>query len=77
MFLSGDGNGLEAGAPAAFAHFIGIDEIVGFLTALVTFQHYRPRHAANSQPARERLPLDPLGKQDGHVAVEILTRFFG
>ena len=76
MFLGGSGNRLESGAPAAFANFIGIDEIVGALAALLAFKGDRARYTAHIQSAREGLPLDPLDKFHGYVAVAIRIRFF-
>jgi hypothetical protein len=47
VFLCRCGNRLEGGAPAAFADFIRVDEIVGRLAALLAFERHRPRHAAH------------------------------
>ena len=76
VFLGRGGNRLESGAPASLAHFIGIDEIIGRLSALLAFQWHGPRNAAHVQPARAGLPLDPLDEFHGHVAVMIRIRLF-
>ena len=71
MFLGGRGNRLKRGVPAALAHFIWVDEIVGRFAALLAFQRHRPRHAAYLQPARARLPFDPKDELHRHVSVTI------
>jgi hypothetical protein len=76
LLFGGRRNRLEGSAPAAFAHLIGIDEIVGILSALLAFEGDGPRHAAHIQSAREGLPLDPLHKFHGHVAIVIRMGFF-
>jgi len=76
MFLGGSGNRLQGGAPAAFANFIGIDEIVGALAALLAFQGDWAGYTPYIQSAREGLPLDPLHKFHGYVAVAIRIGFF-
>src|SRR5580698_3233956 len=76
MFFRGRGNRLEGGAPAAFADFIRVDEVVRGLAALLAFERHGPRHAAHAQSARTRLPLDPLDKFHGYVAIAIGIGFF-
>ena len=76
MFAGRKRNWLQASAPAAFAHFIRINEIVGFLAAFMTFQQHWTCDSANRKSAGERLAFDPFGESHGHVAIEILGGFF-
>jgi hypothetical protein len=75
MFLGG-GNRLEGGAPAALAHLIGIDEIIGGFSTLLAFERYGPRYAAHVQSSGDGLPLNPLHKFHGYVPVAIIIGFF-
>jgi hypothetical protein len=75
VFLDRRHKRLEGGAPAAFADFIGVNEIVGRLPAPVALERHLPCDAANAQTSSESLPLDPLCKSHGDVPIEILARF--
>jgi len=63
------GDGLQSGAPAAFAQLIRVDKIIGSLAALGAFHWDGPRDAANVEPTSEGLPFHPLAEIKRDIAI--------
>ena len=60
--------GFQAGAPAAFANFVRVDEIIGGLVTFGAFDGHGSGHAANVEPASTRLPFHPFSEFPGDVS---------
>jgi hypothetical protein len=58
----------QAGAPAALTNFVGIDEVIGSLLALGTFDGHGSGNTANIESASASLAFNPFAEFPGKVS---------
>src|ERR1700719_5180181 len=66
--LDGCRDRLQAGAPAALTNFVGVDEVIGSLPALGTFDRHGPGNTANIEAASASLAFDPFAEFPGKIS---------
>src|ERR1700730_13988436 len=58
----------QAGAPAALANFVGIDEVIGSLAALGAFAWHGAGNTANIEAASASLAFNPFAEFPGKIS---------